>query len=140
MPKKLLNKKIPPYFLVKVIKQLLGFMRFMKKWSRPRYVWATQLSTTRVINGMMIALVGISLAVSPPVPLTGMIAFVAIFAIAIGLLNDDGAYIIAGYAFALFYFILILFLLKFCSLSKMIEWAKCSCGYLMNGNFTDPTQ
>ena len=126
MPKWLLRKKIPSYFFLKVVQQILGLLKFMKKWSKPRYAWATQLTSTRVINGLTISLVGLSFASSPPVPLAGFIAFIAIFFIAIGLLNEDGHYIIAGYFCALFYFVLTFFLLKFCSLSQMIDWIKCA--------------
>ncbi|HEY5235174.1 MAG TPA: exopolysaccharide biosynthesis protein [Rhabdochlamydiaceae bacterium] len=122
MPQVILRKKIPSYFLIKVIKQILRFLKFMKKWSHPRYVWATQQTTTRIVNGLMIALVGVSLAISPPIPFSGLLAFVAVFSIAIGLLNDDGIFIIMGYICTLLYFITILFLLKVCSFSQMLEW------------------
>ena len=98
----------------------------MKKWSKPRYAWATQLHSTRVINGLTISLVGLSFALSPPVPLAGFVAFIAIFSIAIGLLNEDEIYIIIGYFCALFYFVLTFFLLKFFSVSQMIDWIKCA--------------
>jgi hypothetical protein len=122
MPKRFLYKKIPSYFLIKVIQQILRLLKFMKKWSHPRYVWATQKTSTRVINGLMISFVGLSFALAPPVPLAGFIAFIAIFSISIGLLNDDGMYIMAGYFFAIFYFVLTFFLLKFCSLTQMVDW------------------
>ena len=112
MPKALLNKRISSYFLIKVIKQVLSLFKFIKRWSHPRHVWATRLKTTRVVNGAMIALVGLSLAASPPMPLAGFIAFAAIFCISIGLLNDDGVYVIVGYFFAVLYLISIIVLLK----------------------------
>jgi hypothetical protein len=122
MPKRLLHMKIPSYFLNKVLRQILHLLKFLKKWSYSRYVWATERSSTRVTNGLMISFVGLSFALSPPVPLAGFIAFIAIFSISIGLLNDDGIYIIVGYICAIFYFALTLFLLKFCSLSQMVDW------------------
>ncbi len=124
MPKFLRYKKISSYFLIKVIQKVLNLLKFMKRWSKPRYVWATQKIETRVINGLMVTLVGICLAISPPVPLTGLLACAAICLIAIGLLNDDGIYIILGYVFALLYLVMVLFLLNYCSFSQMCGWAK----------------
>jgi hypothetical protein len=125
LPQILLRKKIPSYFLKKMLKQILNFLRFMKRWSHPRYLWAVRHPITRKLNGMMIALVGLSLAASPPIPLTGFVAFAAIFLIGIGLLNEDGIYIISGYVFALFYFGLVFILLKYCSFSNLCELFKC---------------
>ncbi len=124
MPKSFLKKKIPSYFLIKVLKQILRFLKFMRHWSRPRYVWATQHKITRMLNGYMIACVGLSLTISPPIPLTGFLAFAAIFFIAIGIFNDDGVYIILGYICTLAYLVLTFFLLKYMSLSDMIHWVK----------------
>lgn len=97
----------------------------MKRFSRPRYEWATQLKSARVINGIMLVIIGISMAISPPIPLSGWIACFAIFFLAIGLLNDDGVYVVIGIASALFYLFTVIFLLNFCSVSHMIDWAKC---------------
>jgi hypothetical protein len=121
MPKALLHKKISSYLLLKVIKQILHFLKLMRHWSRPRYIWATHNPILHVITGFMIALVGLSIAISPPVPLIGLLSFVAIFLIAIGLLNNDGVYIFMGYIFTVVYFIAVIFLLKSFSLSKVVE-------------------
>lgn len=130
MPKALLHKKIPSAPLIKAIKQILHFLKFMKRWSHPCFVEAVHRPSTRVINGLLIALVGISIAISPPVPFSGLIAYVAIFLIAIGFLNDDGIYVIVGDICALLYFITVLFLCKFCSMGQMWEWTKSGVAYL----------
>jgi len=122
VPKWLRSKKIPSYFLVKVLHQILSFLKFMKKWSHPRYPWATQGTLAQVINGLMIFFVGLSFTLCPPIPLIGLLAFIAIFFIAIGLLNDDGIYTMAGYFCTLIYFILTCVLLKFFSLSQIIDY------------------
>lgn len=121
IPKFLLRKKIPSSLLIKAIKQILRILKFMKKWSRPRYTYLTQTSTTRILNGFMLCFTGISLAICPPVPFCGILASLAIFLIGIGLLNDDGVYIIIGYICVLLYFATTIFLLKFCSLDQIIH-------------------
>jgi hypothetical protein len=124
VPQYILNKKIPSYALIKATRQILPLLKFMRKWSYPRYAWATHGTSMRVVNGLMISFVGLSFALSPPVPLASFIAFFAIFSISIGLLNDDGIYIMIGHFFAIFYFVLTFLLLKFCSLSQMIDLIK----------------
>jgi hypothetical protein len=124
VPRFLSRKKIPTSFFNKLLRPILQMLKFMKRWSRPRYEWATQKSSTRLLNGLMIALVGLCLATSPPVPLTGASACIPILLIAIGLLNDDGVYIILGYVAALFYFLLVLLLLNYFSVTQIFEWVK----------------
>jgi hypothetical protein len=129
MPKFLLYKKIPSYFLIKIIKQILQLLKLMKRWSYQRFLWNSHRRLTRIVTGLMIALVGVSFTISPPIPFSSFVAFVAIFLIAIGLLNDDDVYLIIGYIFTLFYFALVLFLLKFCSLSQLVDGVKYGVAY-----------
>lgn len=126
LPKKLLEKKIPSFVLERMLSQVLRLLNTMKRWTHPRYVWITKHPIMHKLNGIMIALVGISLAISPSIPFSSLIAFIAIFFIAIGLLNDDAVYIILGYFFAIFYFFGILGILTFFPLSKVIELFKSS--------------
>ncbi len=124
LPQCLLNKKIPSYVLIRSIRQILHLLKFMSKWSSPRYAWASHNNVTRVISGLTISFIGLAFALSPPVPLAGFLAFFAIFSISIGLLNDDGIYMIAGHIFAIVYFVLTFFLWKYCSLSQLIDLIK----------------
>lgn len=120
IPKWMERKKIPAKLLLKNTKLLLKFLKFVKRWSYPRLLWTTQRYSA--LNGIMISVVGISLSIAPPIPFVSWVAFLAILLIGIGLLNDDGYYIIAGYGAAIFYFILTCILLKCCSTTKMISW------------------
>ncbi len=131
LPKFLLNKNIPSSLLVLTIPSLIKSLKFTRKISRPRYQWATQLKSTHIISGIMLAIIGISMAISPPVPLSGWIACFAVFFLAIGLLNNDCIYIILGVGCAIFYLLSVIFLLNYCSVSQMIEGAK----YLKNHLF-----
>ncbi len=122
MPQFILRRKIGSFLLIKVIKNVLRMLKFMKRWTRPRYEWATQKSSTRVLNGIAIALIGLSLANAPPIPFVDLIANASIFFIAIGLLNEDGVYIILGYVGALIYLVTVVVLMNYCSLSQMMKW------------------
>lgn len=124
VPKFLRRRKMSSYFLKKVIRQTLRMLKFVKRWSWPRYQWATQQSTTRVANGCMIAIVGLCLAVSPPIPLTGLLGSAAIFLIGIGLLNEDGVYIVLGYVATLLYLTTVLLLLNYFSITEVFGWVR----------------
>lgn len=121
-PRWLEKKKIPSFFMKKNAKQTLSFLKFLKRWTYPRYVWATHGTAIRITNGLMIALIGLALSISPPVPFASWVGFLGTFLIGIGLLNSDGLYILAGHFSAISYFILVCFLCKYCSLSQMIDW------------------
>lgn len=113
IPKYIRHKMIASFFLIKVINQILKILKFMKRWSQSRYERITKKPSTRVMNGIMIALVGLCLALAPPIPLTGLIASVAVILIAIGLLNNDGVYLVLGYICAICYMVMTQSLLQF---------------------------
>gem|GEM_PF-2912098 len=123
IPESLRRKKISTRFLRKVIVQILRLLKFMRRWSFPRYVDWVQSRGTRILTGVMIALVGIFFAISPPIPFSSLAAFIAIFSMGIGLLNKDGVYIVFGYVCAFVYFILVVILLKFLSPTQLLESA-----------------
>lgn len=126
LPRKILEKKIPSFVLEKTLSQVLRLLNTMKRWTHPRHVWITNHPIMHKLNGIMIALVGISIAISPSIPFSSLIASIAIFFIAIGLLNDDAVYIVLGYFFAIFYFFGVLGILTFFPLSKVVELLKSS--------------
>lgn len=94
----------------------------MKNWSQPRYEEIIQKNSTRIVTGLMIALVGLCLASCPPIPLISLLGSLAIFSIGIGVLNSDGLYIVFGYFFALSYCITVLLLLNYFSFAECFEW------------------
>ena len=124
LPKTVLNKKIPSVVLKKALVQLLHFFRFMKRWTYSRYLWVTMHPFMKKINGVMIALVGLSLAISPPVPLISFVAYLAVFLMGIGLLNFDGLYMILGYISSMTYFCMVGLSLHYFSITKIIDFFK----------------
>ena len=124
LPKKFLKKKVPSTFLKKMLHQLLYFFKIIKRWTHPRYLWATQHVVMRRLNGIMIALVGVFLVLSPPIPMSGLVAFAALLFMGVGLLNDDAIYLIIGYGFTLFYISCVVLALHFFSLGKIIDFFK----------------
>jgi hypothetical protein len=124
LPNFIQKKKIPPYFLKKSVHQILFVLKILKRWSFSRYTWATRLLVTHRLNGIMIAIVGISLAMCPPIPFIGTIAFAPGFLIGVGLLNDDSIYLVLGYVFTMVYLILSIFVLEIFSISGIIQFVR----------------
>ena len=124
LPDSILRKDVPKGFLKMATKQLLGFLKIMKRWTKPRYEWVSQQVILRKLNGIFIALVGLSILLCPPLPFIGYISYLAIFLICIGLLNEDGVYIILGYVFSVFYFSMVLVTNHFFSLGKVLNFFK----------------
>ena len=75
----------------------------------------------RKINGCLVGLIGIFIAISLPIPLSSYIASVAIFFIGIGLLNDDGILMFIGYPIAIFYIVFVAVTLNYISIPDIIR-------------------
>ena len=121
LPASILQKKVPHSFLKMATRQLLGFLKIMKRWSKPRYVWVSEHTILRKLNGIFIILVGISIILCPLLPFIGYISYLAVFLICIGLLNEDGVYIILGYVVSFFYLFLIFEANRFFSIEKLLH-------------------
>lgn len=126
LPQFLLKKKMPPYFLKKSVQQILTWLHFFQRWSRPRTLFNVTSVGLYRFTGALIALVGISIIMTPPVPLIGFISMIAILCMGIGLLNADGVYLIIGYVLAFGYLALTIFCITEISFFKICEYLK-SC-------------
>ncbi len=107
-PRFIVEKQIPKKVLKFVLKQLLWFLKIIGKLSRPRLLWVCTQPVMRIINGCVVGLIGIFIAISLPIPLSSYIASVAILFIGIGLLNDDGIWMIIGHPIAIFYIVFVI--------------------------------
>lgn len=105
-PERILTKKITSKVLKKLTDNVLRFIGKMRRWIHPRLDWLCQHSFTQTVNGLIIFILGIFLALPLPIPLSNLIAAWSIFLIALGLLEDDGVLILIGYAI---FFLTILF-------------------------------
>lgn len=129
LPKCILRRHVPKFIMKNTVKQLLQGIKIMKKWTRPRYTWSIELPYARVINGLLIALVGFSLTISPFLPIVSILAFVAVLLIGIGMLNDDGLYTILGYFFSLLYCVCAILWLKYIPVEQTLEFFHQHTGY-----------
>jgi hypothetical protein len=116
LPQRILAKSITPQTLQKISEKLLWLLKKMNYWIYPRIIWLCYYPAMQIINGLLISILGILLALPLPIPFSNLMAAWPILFIGLGLLKDDGVFILMGYFVSLFtfgYFIAIFLSIKF---------------------------
>jgi hypothetical protein len=101
LPKKILAKKISNKNLKKITSTTLKVVKKMDKWIHPRIFCICHSPVMEVMNGILLAILGIILALPLPIPLSNIIAAWSIFFVALGILKDDGLFVLFGYFISL---------------------------------------
>ncbi len=97
LPKKLLAKKVPSNTFEKITDKTLVLLRKIKPWIHPRLTGLCHSPYMKKVNGLVIIILGILLALPLPIPFSNLAAAWSIFLIALGMLEDDGVFILIGY-------------------------------------------
>lgn len=97
LPKRILSKTIQADTIQKITNKALLLVRKMKRWIHPRLSWVCLFLYMRIIHGVTIFLSGVILALPIPIPLSNLTTAWTIFLIALGLLEDDGLFVLLGY-------------------------------------------
>jgi hypothetical protein len=102
LPAKLLDTRLPPQVFAKVFtftrKIVLAFERLL----RPRLLWITASSRLEQLHAVPIVICAAMLLLPLPIPFSNVVPAWGVMLIAGGLLERDGAFILSGYAAALF--------------------------------------
>jgi hypothetical protein len=93
LPKSLLKRSIPRKAFATAVKTIMPFLERAEKGVKPRWQWATTPMAKRVLGGLIFVLACI---IALPVPMTNMPPAIAIFIIALGLVERDGKLIALG--------------------------------------------
>lgn len=115
LPKRILAKSITPHTLQKITDKILWVLKKMKGWIYPRLGWLCYRPAVRILNGLLISIMGLLLALPLPTPFSNLMAAWSILFIGLGLLKDDGVFILIGYFVSLFafgYFVAMVLLIK----------------------------
>ncbi len=115
LPKSVLSKTIPSATIQKISQKCFKIMKKMTRLIHPRLKWLFEHKIMRIANGLLIVFLGIVLALPLPIPLTNLTAGWAIFLMSIGLLANDGVFILMGYFISLLiiaFFILLAFSIR----------------------------
>jgi len=110
LPNFILRKKISSKLLTKAVNMILRVLKKIEPLTRPRLSFHKRRSQ-RIFTGLLVALMGLVIALSPPVPASSILACLSIFFIGIGMFNDDGVFVIIGYFFSSCYFAYVIFIL-----------------------------
>ena len=101
LPKKLLAKKIPYPTFEKITDKTLALAKKIKPWIHPRLIWMCHSPFMKKGNGLIVLILGIFLALPLPIPLSNLTAAWSIFLVALGVLEDDGVFVLIGYLLSL---------------------------------------
>lgn len=106
LPKKMLSKTVHSKEIQKVAQKCLQLMKKMKRFVYPRMCWLSAHGTMQIFNGLLIFMLGIFLALPLPIPFTNLAAGWSILLLSLGMLEDDGVFVLLGYFVSLFTVIL----------------------------------
>lgn len=101
LPHKVLEKKISATHMKKMAKKGLWIVKKIKPFIHPRLESLCYNRVLHILNGVVILMLGVILALPIPIPLTNLIAAWSLFFMCIGLLEDDGVWVIVGYVASL---------------------------------------
>jgi hypothetical protein len=101
LPSRLLDTRLSPRIFAKVFaftrKIILAFERLL----RPRMLWVTSTARREQLHGVPIVICALMLLLPLPVPFSNVVPAWGVMLTAGGLLERDGAFIIAGYVASL---------------------------------------
>lgn len=97
LPKRLLGKLVPSKTIVQITDMTLNVIRKLKPFVHQRLVWLCSATWMQKVNGLMIVILGIFLALPLPIPLSNLTAGWSILLLSLGILEDDGLFVLIGY-------------------------------------------
>ena len=97
-PEWFLNRTLPAATLKRLIERSVRLIRAVEKWLKPRMHFLQRWPIFRTVNGLLIFFCGVVLSLPIPVPFTNTIPALAIFFLSMGMMEEDGFFILFGYA------------------------------------------
>lgn len=101
LPTRLLDKRLAPDFLTKIVAVTRRVVGILEKALRPQLPALTGTRWLVALHYLTMSAAGLVLALPLPIPLTNTFPAWAILFLALGLLERDGLFVLAGYAMAL---------------------------------------
>lgn len=104
-PDWVLAKEISYHTLESIIKNVQKVIAKLKRFVHPRWTILVYHPILHRMHGLLICALALLLALPLPIPFTNLLTAIPIILIALGILEDDGLFIVIGYAIALLAFI-----------------------------------
>lgn len=100
-PKWILEKKVKTQAIENLIKKTMDILQWVQKFVHPRFIVLAKNSFFHHLNGILILILAILLSLPLPIPMTNLLSAFPILCIGLGIMEDDGFFILLGYVFAL---------------------------------------
>jgi hypothetical protein len=98
LPRRLLDCKLPPAFLQKLLRAASRVVHLLEYVLQPRMAFMHRSPGFKRLSGVLIMISGFLLLLPLPIPYTNMFPAVTILCFAAGALEEDGVFFIAGCA------------------------------------------
>ena len=119
-PDWILNKEVSYSNLEKIVNATISLVNRLQKFLHPRLDYFSTSPILRRVNGLLIFLLSIFLALPLPLPFSNMIPALPILIISLGILENDGLFIIIGYVLSTVCFLI--FILLFWKGVEFFNW------------------
>lgn len=96
LPKRLLDRELPPDFIQKVLRAASRVVRLLEYVLRPRLEFMHRSPVFRRIAGFLIMVSGFLMLLPLPIPYTNFFPSATVLLFAAGSLEEDGVFFIAG--------------------------------------------
>ncbi len=96
-PKWILDKEVASESLKKILAGSIKAVQYLQKILHPRLLRIVKNPLLHRLNGLLIVLLALLLALPLPIPGTNLLTAIPILCIGLGLLEDDGLFILIGY-------------------------------------------
>jgi len=97
LSKNLQRKELPAGFIAKVFTVAEKVLRFLEKFLRPRLTVLTDTPLLQQLHAVLLLVAALALLLPLPIPFTNSFPAWTILLLAAGLLERDGAFVLAGY-------------------------------------------
>jgi hypothetical protein len=97
LPRWLLDRRLPAGFFTKVVSLTQRLVAALERVLHPRWPTLTAAPATRAVHLLVIFVAALLLALPMPIPLTNTFPGWTILLLACGLLERDGAFLVAGH-------------------------------------------
>jgi hypothetical protein len=102
IPQFILRREIPRRFFEEVVTHGVPLIQRMEKVLHPRFYFLAEHPLSVRFNGMCITLMAFLLLLPIPLPFTNILPALPIVLLALGMMERDGYFILAGYGIAIF--------------------------------------
>lgn len=100
-PKWVLNREVESGQVIILSEKLKNLFNYIQKLIHPRILFLTKNNYFKMFNGMLVFILSILLSLPLPIPLTNLLSAIPLLFIGLGLLEEDGIFILLGYLFSI---------------------------------------